>query len=170
MKTILERRSVRNYTEELVSMDDLTALLKAGMRAPSAGNAQPWEFIVIQKRQCLLELKNILPYGKCLEQAPLAIVVCGNKAYQKYEYDFWVQDCSASIQNILLEATYLQLGAVWLGCYPIEERVQQVQELLGLPKEIIPLGVVSIGHPKIIPAPIDTYKEERIHFEAWSQQ
>jgi len=167
MKEIFNRRSVRTYTDQSISQEDILALLKAAMQAPSAGNQQPWDFIVIQEKQNLLQLKMILPYGKCLEQSPLAIVVCGNKNYQKFEYDFWVQDCSAAIQNLLLEAVYLDLGAVWLGCYPIEERVTKVQELLSLPSSVIPLGIISIGHPDTSPEPINRFKEERIHYENW---
>lgn len=167
MKEIFERRSVRKYTNEPVSDEEITQLLKAAMRAPSASNQQAWEFIVIRDKNILLEITKFHPHAQMLDGAACAIVVCGNKAYTKSDYDFWVQDCSAATQNLLLEAVYLYLGAVWLSCYPNEERVKKLTKLLNLPEDVIPLNIISIGHPAEIPEPIDTFKEDRIHYNKW---
>lgn len=170
MREILGRRSVREYMDQDIPQEEITRLLRAAMRAPSAVNQQPWEFVVLRDRSLMKQIIRFHPYAKMLEQAPCAIVVCGDKQRQPAHvaaYDFWVQDCSAATQNLLLEAVHLGIGAVWLGVYPIEERVKGVQELLGLPEHVVPLSVVSLGYPAQPPQPVDTYQPERVHWEQW---
>ncbi len=166
MNSIFTRRSIRKYTNAVVSKDDITYLLKAAMAAPSAGNQQPWQFIVIQDRNILNEIPNFHPYSKMLLEAPLAIVVCGDVSVEKHK-GMWVQDCSAATQNILLAAESKNLGAVWLGVYPSEERVNQVKKLLNLPEEIIPLSIIAVGHPAEQKEPADRYDEGRVHLDKW---
>ncbi len=167
MKVIFERRSVRQYTEKDISEEDVTLLLRAAMRAPSAMNQQPWEFVVLRDRARISRIAGFHPYAQMLRQAPCAIAVCGNTERQRSTYDFWVQDCSAATENLLLEAVHLGIGAVWLGVYPIAERVRQVQEFLCLPEHIIPLNIISLGYPAQPPEPADTYRPEYVHREQW---
>lgn len=166
MKEIFTRRSVRKYTDQPVSADQLDLLLRAAMAAPSAGNEQPWHFIVLDDRSVMARITEVHPYSKMLLQAPVAIVVCGELSREKYP-GFWVQDCSAATENILLEAQHLGLGAVWLGLHPVADRAKAVHDLLGLPENVMPLGIVSVGHPQEMPAPADRFDATRIHRNQW---
>lgn len=166
MKEIFTRRSVRKYTDQPVSADQLDLLLRAAMAAPSAGNEQPWHFVILDDRSVMTRITEVHPYSKMLLQAPVAIVVCGELSREKYP-GFWVQDCSAAIENTLLEAQHLGLGAVWLGVHPIADRVKAVHDLLALPENVIPLGIVSVGHPQEMPAPADRFDVTRIHRNKW---
>jgi nitroreductase len=166
MEAILSRRSVRKYTSEPVSEGTIQTLLQAAMSAPSAGNQQPWQFIVIDERQVLDALPDVHPYARMLRQAPLAILVCGDLARERNP-GFWVQDCSAATQNLLLAVRAQGLGAVWLGVYPREERVEGLRELLGLPEHIVPLALVSIGHPASEQRAVDRYDKGRVHRNRW---
>lgn len=167
MEAIFKRRSVRKFLDIEVCEEDITKLLKAAMRAPSAGNEQPWEFLVIKDPQTMKKITEFHPYATMLHHTKCAIVICGNPQLQKFPLDFWIQDCSAATQNLLLEATHLGLGATWLAVYPVEERVLGTKKLLGIPKHIIPLNIIAIGYPAIEPKPIDTYLPERVHNEKW---
>jgi nitroreductase len=138
----------------------------AAMCAPSAGNQQPWHFIVVTQREQLDALAEVLPYGKMLRQAPLAVVICGDPKLQIHE-GFWVQDCSAATQNILLAAHAKGLGAVWVGVYPKEERIAGIRRLMGVPEHVVPLCVVSIGYPVSRVEPANRYQEARIHLNRW---
>jgi nitroreductase len=166
MKEILERRSIRSYTGEEVTEEQVKKLLRAAMAAPSAGNGQPWEFIVIRDKQLFQKIMLIHPYSQMLKEASVAIAVCGNIHKEQFE-GFWVQDCSAATENILLMAQHLGLGAVWLGVYPDRERVADIQKILGMPALVIPLNIISIGYPAERRAPEDRYKESRIHYNQW---
>lgn len=169
LSVIHERKSVRHYTADPVSPEDLDKLVRAGFAAPTARNSQPWEFIVITDRKRLDQLAEGLPYGKMLAKAPAAIAVCGNSAdfMEGEARDMWIQDCSAATQNILLAAEGLKLGAVWLGVLPLKERMADVSKVLGLPSGIIPLCVISIGHPTGVEKPKDKYKPAKVHFQGW---
>lgn len=164
IKTILARRSIRKYTSEPVENKDITTILKAAMAAPSASNLKPWHFIVIVERRLLDNLAEVHPYTKMLMEAPLCIAVCGDK---NISVSFWVQDCSAATENLLLAATALGLGAVWLGIYPDKARVATVREILRLPETVDPLNLISIGHPAEAKEPRTQYDELRVHHEHW---
>jgi nitroreductase len=161
---ILARRSVRRYTNQPVSAEQITALLEAGMAAPSASNRQPWHFVVIADPGALNRLADAHPYAKMLYQAPLCIAVCGDTTISEH---YWVQDCSAATENILLAAAGMGLGGVWLGVHPRAEREQTVREILGLPAHVTPLGLISLGYPAETPAPRTQYQAERVHHEKW---
>jgi len=165
-EAIVTRRSIRAYTAQSVGEELTKELLVAAMSAPSASNRQPWHFVAITDRQQLNALTAILPYGQMLRQAPLAIVVCGDRERQPME-GYWVQDCSAATENILLAAHARGLGAVWLGVYPREERIQELSRLLGLPEQVAPLAVLSIGYPAEHKEPADRYDDGRIHRDRW---
>jgi nitroreductase len=138
------------------------------MAAPSACNQQPWEFVVIDAPDLIQEIPRFNPAATPLRSAPLAIVVCGNLRRQvPLAEGFWVQDCSAAIQNLLLAAHACGLGAVWLGGYPLQHLVDRVQELVGLPEHIIPLAVLAVGYPSETKEAEDRYKPSRIHHNRW---
>jgi len=166
MQAILSRRSIRKFKPQPVSDDLITQLLKAAMNAPSAGNQQPWHFIVIRDRAILDEVPKIHPYAQMLKEAPLAIAICGDMEKQLHE-GYWVQDCSAATENLLLAAHALGLGAVWLGVHPREERVVGLIKLLHIPEKIIPLCVIAIGYPAEEKPPAGRFLQERIHYDAW---
>lgn len=167
LEAIHGRRSIRRYTAQPVSEEMVEKMLRAAMAAPSAGNQQPWQFVVIDDRKILDAIPQFHPYSAMLKEAPLAIVVCGDERQERYK-GYWVQDCSAATQNLLLAAHDLGLGAVWLGVYPIMDRVAKTQELLGLPPHVIPLAIVSIGHPAEKKGPEDRFQASRIHRNRWS--
>lgn len=144
--TLHTRRSIRRFTDAPVDSESVNRLLDAAMIAPSAGNARPWQFVVVDDKAVLAEVPGINKYAAMAPEAPLGIVVCGDLDRERYK-GFWVQDCSAAVQNILLAATGLGLGAVWTGIYPEAERVAGFQKLLQLPERIIPLALVVVGHP-----------------------
>jgi nitroreductase len=163
---ILARRSVRRYTAQDVEEKDVRKLLEAGMSAPSAGNEKPWHFVVVQDRSTLERVTEFHPYAKMLKECAGAILICGDPSLEKYPR-FWVQDCSAATENVLIMATQLNLGAVWLGIYPIEERVKGLRDLVGVPDTVIPFSLIPFGHPAEERKLIDRYDEGRVHRERW---
>ena len=169
LKIIHQRKSVRNYIDKKVSKEQLETLIRAGMAAPTAVNKQPWAFIAIDDRKTLDKLGESLPYAKMLKNAPAAIVVCGDltKALEGWEQEFWIQDCSAASQNILLAAESMGLGAVWTAAYPAKDRMKTVTDILELPKHIIPLNVIPVGSPKGIEQPKDKWKPENLKWNKW---
>jgi nitroreductase len=166
MKTIMTRRSIRTYEAEPVGPESVEVLLRAAMAAPSAGNQQPWRFVVVTDRAMLDRLSATSPYAGPLLRAPLAVVVCGETAGERHP-GYWVEDCSAAMENLLLAAHASGLGAVWLGYHPNAERVELARDVLGLPESIVPLGIAAIGHPAEEREPIDRYREDFVHHEVW---
>jgi nitroreductase len=166
MKAILERRSIRKYTNEPVSEEDVKDLLRAAMAAPSAHNEQPWKFIVVNDRQLLTAIAKVHPYGQMLNEAPLAVIVCGDLEKEQAK-GYWVQDCSAATENILIAAQDKGLGAVWTGIYPMEDRVEDIRRIFGIPENVIPLNVIVVGHPAEKKEPADRYEEKRVHLNKW---
>jgi nitroreductase len=167
MEAILSRRSIRKYTSEAISKDVLEKLLKAGMSAPSAGNEQPWHFVVVEDHKILDEVPKFHEYSGMLRGAPLAIVVCCDSLLSKYEHPYWVQDCAAATENILIASNALGLGSVWLGVYPIVKRVEGMRKLLGLPENVIPFSIVVIGHPAENKPPANRFDPLRVHVDKW---
>jgi len=164
IKAIFARRSIRKYTAEPVSERDIKTLLEAAMAAPSSSNRKPWHFVVVTNRQTLDKLASVHPHGKMLFEAPLCIAVCGDKTISP---SAWVQDCSAAAENLLLAATALGLGAVWLGVHPKEERVGSIRSVLNILETIVPLNLISIGHPAEEKEPRTQYDRLRVHHEHW---
>lgn len=165
-EAIFTRRSIRKYEPRSVSDEDVTALLRAGMAAPSAGNEQPWHFVVVRDRAVLDAIPTFHPYAAMVKQASVAIIVCGDLTLEKYK-GFWVQDCSAATQNILLAATARGLGAVWTALHPMEDRVAGMRKLLNLPEQVIPLSLVPVGYPSEHPGRADRFQASRIHRDRW---
>lgn len=147
LETFYKRRSIRKFTAESVSREDLITLLKAGMSGPSGMNAQPWEFVVITEKESLNKIRKNLMFAKMV--APAAICVLGSKRMQtnKAGDKFWQQDCSAATENILLAATAMGLGAVWIGIHPVHIFERQVKSILNLPAGVTPFNLIMIGHP-----------------------
>jgi nitroreductase len=166
LNMILSRRSIRKYTREPVNEDQIETLLKAAMSAPSAGNEQPWHYIIIRDRDILDSIPSFHPHSFMIRDALVAILVCADTRLQKYK-DYWVQDCSAATENILLAANILGLGAVWLGIYPLEERVEGFRKLLGIPEHVIPFSLIPVGYPDEIKLPSDRFDKTRIHKNEW---
>lgn len=169
LNNIHSRKSVRHFTEEKVSSDQLITLAKAAMAAPTARNTQPWQIIAIDDRAILDSLSKALPYAKMLEQAPAAMIVCGDmtKAMEGEGRQFWIQDCSAATENLLLAAEGMGLGAVWTAVYPDNERIKGVSTTLNLPSYIIPLNVIPVGYPTGEDVPKIKWNEERFHYNGW---
>lgn len=141
------RRSIRTFATAEVPDHLIERLLAAAMAAPSAGNQQPWHFIVVRDRRRLDGVARFHPYCQMITKAPVAVVVCGDPEGKKWP-DFWVQDCSAAIQNLLLAARGEGLATVWTGVYPVHERVQGCRELFAIPEQVIPLAVIPVGWPE----------------------
>lgn len=167
IENIMTRTSIRQFTDRPISKDTLDLVVKAGMAAPSAVNAQPWAFIIVTEKDILNSLNELKPWFN-LKTATAAVIVCGdlNKAKEGAE-EYWVQDCSAATENILLAAHAYGLGAVWCGVYPNEDIVTGVKKILDLPEKIIPLNVVTMGYPDENPEPKDKFKTENIHYQKW---
>ncbi len=169
IETIMTRTSIRSFTDRAVSADTVEMLLRAGMAAPTAVNLQPWHFVVVNDRAKIDELGGNGRQSQMWHESPLVIVVCGNmeKAMEGAGQAFWVQDCSAATENILLAAHALGLGAVWTGCYPIEERVANISQVLGLPEHIVPLCAIVMGFPNESPQPKDKWKPENVSYNGF---
>jgi len=165
---IFSRRSVRVYQRREVGEDHVRDLLEAAMAAPSAVAKDPWEFIVVRNRSMLNCLATGLPNGQMLADAALGIVVCGDlqRAHDR-QLSYLLQDCSAAVENLLLAAHALGLGACWLGVHPREDRVAHVRSQLAIPNVVIPVAVVSLGWPAESPAPRTRYRAEAVHRETW---
>ena len=163
LKLIFERRSIRAYTEEPVADAELKALLEAAMAAPSGNDRQPWRFVVVRERAALNRLAAAHPYGKMLAEAALGIAVCGDPAISHW----WVQDCSAAAENILVAAGALGLGGVWIGCFGRPELEKVVRECLSVPEHIGVLCLVSVGHPAEEKSPRTQFDGTKVHAERW---
>lgn len=161
---LLKRRSVRKYTDEVVSDEMINELLHAAMSGPSACNKRPWDFYVVKNPQTLKNVINSVNYA-CYG-ANCAIVVVGTltRALPLKLGEFWIQDASAATENILLRATDLGLGTCWCGVYPQKFAVKRLQNALGLKLTQIPLNIILVGHPAEEPEARDQYEEKRVHF------
>ncbi|MBO8130591.1 MAG: nitroreductase family protein [Candidatus Marinimicrobia bacterium] len=161
---IFKRRSIRKYLKKDVETEKIELILKAGMSAPSAHNIRPWQFIVIKKRNTLDKIAEFHPHGKMLSQSPMAIAVCGE---HEKSTDFWVQDCAAATENMLLSLPALGLGGVWIGVYPNHHENKEILDLIGIPKHITLFSIISIGYPDEEKPPKALYEESKIHYEKW---
>ena len=163
IENILTRRSIRSYTDQDVEPEKIEAILEAGMAAPSGKNGQPWDFIVLTRREILDEMAERLPYAKMLREARVAIAVCADRTKSPY----WYVDCSAAAENILLAAHALGLGAVWTATYPYRDRMDVVKELCGLPGSYDSLCVSPVGYPAREARPKDNFDAGKIHHEVY---
>ncbi len=164
--TIETRRSIRNYSGEPVEDEVIDQLLKAAMYAPSARNQQPWHFLVIKNKLLLKKIPKFHPYSSMVPLAELAIMVCADLNLEKSK-GYWPVDCAAATQNLLLAAHGHGLGAVWLGVYPREERMNGCRALFELPGNIHPFALIAVGYPASVPVHPNRYNPERIHIDKW---
>ncbi len=167
MEHILKRRSIRNYLPQEVEREKILLLLQAAMAAPTACNSRPWEFIVVTDKAMLGQLRQNLYTGNY--NAPAAIVVCGNPkiANNVASEMYWVQDCSAATENILIAAPGLGLGAVWVGVYPLPGIVECIAKILAIPEGVTPLCVVYVGYPAEKKPPRTQYDAHRVHWQQY---
>lgn len=166
MEAILKRRSIRQFTKQPLAKDDLTTLLRAAMMAPTARNCQEWEFVLVRDKNTFKKIMHVHPYAKMLEQADCALIVCGN-TQREHAPGYWMADCGAATQNILLAATSLGIGSVWLGVYPNEERMHGLAQILGLPEYVKPLNIIALGYPNEQKEDVDRFDPDKIHIEKW---
>lgn len=166
LDAIFTRRSIRKFTGEKVSEEDLKTILKAGFSAPSAHNYRPQHFVVVREKSLLESIASFHPYAKMLSEAGCGIIVCGDSERQSAT-GFLVEDCSASIQNMLLAAHGLGLGAVWCGLYPVTQLTKPMANLLKLPSTIKPVGLIVLGQKDQDREAPDRYEDSKIHFDQW---
>lgn len=162
LEAIHTRRSIRKYQDMPVPEDLVRQVLAAAMHAPSARNAQPWQFVVIDDRRLLAEIPRINPNAHMAGRAPTAILICGDLGLEKSP-GYWVVDCAAAAENLLLAAHALGLGAVWTGVYPRENRIEGLNRLLDLPENVMPHSLIVLGYPAEQPAGEDRYRADRVH-------
>lgn len=175
IRNILTRVSNRHFTDEPVSEELIDTLLHAAMAAPSAMDYAPWHFIVVQDVELKRNLKACLPYVKMMNDNSTGIVVCGDitlyERISKIEGEdntlYWVQDCSAASQNILLAAHSLGLAAVWTGIFPLQSRIRKLQNLLQMPAHIVPLNLIVVGHPAAPATPKDKWDPAKVHYDKY---
>lgn len=167
-ENIYARRSIRLYEEKPVEKEKIELLLMAAMAAPTAMNSKPWEFVVVTEPEILEKIRSALMFGKF--NAPVAIAVCGNTSRRKLPMasKFWVQDCSAATQNILLAAVGLGLGTVWCGVHPVHVFTKRISEILALPAHVKPLNVIYLGYPAEEKPPRTQFDQSRVHWEIYS--
>jgi nitroreductase len=167
LDAIHTRRSIRRYLDKPVGEELVEKLLASAMQAPSARNQQPWHFVVIDDRGLLSQIPEFMPNAAMAAKAPLAILVCGDLALEKSE-GYWVVDCSAATENMLLAAHALGLGACWCGVYPRENRMEHLRQLLGLPDNVMAHSLVVIGHPAEQIKAENRYRADRIRRNRWT--
>ena len=168
LEVIFGRRSIRAYTSAEVSDETVQRLLQAAMAAPSAVAKDPWRFVVIRKKPTLARIAAELPNGHMLSSAVAGIAVCGDlDAAHDHQLSYLLQDCAAAIENMLLGAHILGLGACWLGVHPREQRIKALKEILALPASVIPVACVSIGYPAESLGPRARFNPQYVHFERW---
>lgn len=167
MNAIFTRRSVRTFENKPVEKEKIEQLLKAAMQAPSAGNQRPWEFIVVQDKALLKKLSMASPYATPVKEAPVSIVILGNMQGLMFPEN-WQMDLSAATQNLLLESVDQELGAVWLGIAPVEDRMKHIAQMFTLPKHIAPFAIVSLGYPCAARNQfIDRYEPSKVYYDKY---
>jgi nitroreductase len=165
---IFGRRSIRVYSNDAVSEAAVQKLLEAAMAAPSAAGKDPWRFVVVRDRRTLLEIATALPNGQMIATAGLGIAVCGElPAAHDQQLSYMLQDCSAAIENLLLCAHILGLGACWLGVHPREQRMDALRQILALPPAVIPVACISIGAPGETKERRTRFNRNYVHLEKW---
>ncbi|GAU78617.1 nitroreductase family protein [Fusibacter sp. 3D3] len=158
----LTRRSIRKFKDVKLSDALLTEILKAGFAAPTAKNTQLWEFIIVDDMKILNAFKEVHRFSIPLINAGLGILVCGDTSKEDHD-GYWIGDCAAAIQNMLIHIEELKLGACWIGVYPNEERMAMLEKALALPEHIKPMGFIAVGHPDEQKGPSERYNPEKIH-------
>jgi nitroreductase len=168
LDVIFGRRSIRSFRPGTVADAQVTTLLKAAMSAPSAVAKDPWRFVVVRDPGTLDGLGAVLSNGAMLPEAGLGIIVCGDVTIaHDQQLSYLLQDCAAAVENLLLAANALGLGACWLGIHPREARIRKVSEILAIPSPVIPVACLAVGLPGESKEPRTRYSEAFIHRESW---
>jgi nitroreductase len=163
---ILDRRSIRRFTAQKINREQIKTLLTAAMYAPSAVNRQPWHFVVIDDPALMVKIMEVHPYARMLQTASHAIVICGDELLHHAE-GYWVVDCGAATQNLLLAAQSIGLGACWVGLHPSEERKRAFSKLLKLPTHVFPFALVALGYPDEQKQRPDRFQAEKVKYNNW---
>ena len=170
LRTIMERRSIRKFSDRPVSAQQLKVLLEAAMNAPSAGDGRPWHFLVIQNRDVLDQLAEQIDNGNDMfRQAQAAILIVGDASKEAFP-GFYPQDCSCAAQNIYLASHELGLGTVWIALWGVPPRLEGIRRIVNVPDELMPFAIFPIGYPGEMLGPEYRYDESRIHYETWGKQ
>jgi nitroreductase len=164
---ILDRRSIRRFTDQKIDSEHIRSLLTAAMYAPSAVNMQPWHFVVIDENSMMEMIMEIHPYARMLQTASHAVVVCGDEQLQ-HDDGYWVVDCGAATQNLLLAAHTLGLGACWVGLHPREERKSAFSRLLKLPSHVKPFALVALGYPEEQKPRPNRFHGTKVKYNGWN--
>ena len=168
MNEIFNRRSIRKFENKPVTKEIIDKLLRAGMQAPSAANQQPWEFIVVEDKENLKTLSLTTPYSKPVGDSAVTFVLLADSNTFRVPTG-WQQDMGAAAENILLEATHLGLGSVWLGVATADVAIDYIKNLYTLPENIKPFAMIAIGYPDGQKNEfVDRYVAEKVHYEKWS--
>ena len=168
LKTIYQRKSVRHFTDQEVTKEQLETIIRAAMAAPTAINAQPWQFLVVTDKELKAKYAEGNFQADMVKKCSALVVICGDKTLgNERSWTYWDQDCSAATENLLLAVESIGLGAVWTGVYPGEDRMKTVKERFGLPDNVVPLCVILVGYPDGTDKPKDKWKPERIHWNKY---
>jgi len=165
-EALLNRRSIRKYTDRKISKENLDKILKAAMYSPSAMNLQAWQFIVIDDKGILVETIKSIPYAEMLRQSAAAIIVCGDSLVEKNE-SWLLQNCSAAIQNILLSAHGLGIGSCWIAIHGMDDVYKNIKTQFNLPQNIVPVSLISLGYPDEVVKAEERFKHDKIHYNKW---
>jgi nitroreductase len=168
IEAIKTRRSIRTFSDEMIPEEQLIQILTCGMYAPSAGNQQPWQFILIQDKQVLQKIPDIHEHAHMMSMASAGILICIDSSLEKHK-NMAVQDCSAATQNILLAAHALDIGSCWLGVYPREKRMNELRKMLRIPDSVIPFSLIALGIYREKKEQVERFNIQRIHRETWGQ-
>lgn len=166
MSIIFNRRSIRRYEDKRVEDEKIERILRAAMQAPSAGNQQGWEFIVVRDKETLERLTEVSPYYKMIKDSDVTIIVLGNKKEMRWP-QYWEQDLGAATQNLMLQAVEEGLGSVWLGVAPEEDRMNSMREIFDIPEGVEAYAAVPMGYPIDENKFIDRWAEKKVHFEKY---
>jgi len=169
VQAILARQSIRKYTDQPITDEQIHTLLAAGMSAPSAHNEAPWYFLVLNERMLLNEIPKVHPHAQMLKWAQTAILVCADLNLEKDKGSgYWIQDCAAATENILIAAHAMGLGACWVGIHPRPERKEALQKVCHLPENVVAFSMVALGVPDEVKVPSDRFNPERVCYNRWS--
>ncbi|HYW95190.1 MAG TPA: nitroreductase family protein [Bacteroidales bacterium] len=168
LETILKRRSIRQYSDKAVEREKTEKVIRAAMFAPSGVNRRPWHFIVVDDRNIMEKIMAVHPNSMMLKTAPQAILVCGDEQ-QQHDTGYWIADCGAATENLLLAATALGLGSCWIGVYPREHRMRAFSEIFNLPSHIRPFALVALGYASKEKETPQRFDPGKIYLNQWSK-
>ncbi len=159
-EAILKRRSIRKFTDQKVTDEQIDLLLKSAMAAPSACNKRPWFFYVVKNPEKLKQVKRASMFAN--KNSSLVIIACGDlkRALPLKLSEYWIQDLSAAVENLLLTVTDLGLGACWCGLHPMQASVKRVQKALEMPEHHVPMALIHVGYPDEAQEPRTQYEEK----------